>query len=203
MGRSDITKQKILDAALIEFGTLGFELASTNTIYLAAGVSKGTVFKYYPTKAELFYAIYSREFEAMMTYLEPVLNVGNSDPFEKVMDITLSKVQYAREHPHATRLLMDAITKPPQAIRERLATHLTALTKLSVNILFHELPMEHIRKEYTRDDVIRYLGIAMAGLQATYITANTSLEQLESIKHNSIAYLKVVLRGMEEEHECD
>ena len=203
MGRSDLTKQKILDAALIEFGEKGFEPASTNTITLTAGVSKGSVFKYYPTKAELFYAIYTREFAAMMTFLEPFLKQENADPFEKVMDITLSKVRYAREHPHATRLMMDAITKPPQAIRDRLMSHLAALTKLSVNILFDDLPMDQIDKQYSKSDVLRNLEIALSGLQAIYITPHTNVEQLETIKQQSIAYLKVVLRGMEAAHECD
>ncbi len=201
MGRSDLTKQKILDAALIEFGDKGFALASTNAIYVAAGVSKGTVFKYYPTKADLFYAVFAREVDTMLLDLEPVLSSLENDVFEKVMEMTFAKALYAREHPHATRLLMDAIARPPESIRSRLVQHISDLTRLSVQLLFRDLPMEHIRPEFSKEDVFRNMEIAMNGLQATYVRPTTSLEQLEMMKESSIAFLKAVLRGMEENHE--
>jgi AcrR family transcriptional regulator len=53
------TKDKILEAALIEFGTKGYKDASTNQIYPLASVSKGAIFKIFGSKANLFYEVFS------------------------------------------------------------------------------------------------------------------------------------------------
>ncbi|MFN3410597.1 MAG: TetR/AcrR family transcriptional regulator [Exilispira sp.] len=47
-------REKILEAALVEFSNHGYETASTNNISRLAGLSKGTIFNYYESKENLF-----------------------------------------------------------------------------------------------------------------------------------------------------
>lgn len=46
---------KIINAALKEFSIYGYELCSTNQIVKKAGISKGSLFKYFETKEDLFF----------------------------------------------------------------------------------------------------------------------------------------------------
>lgn len=46
---------KIIHAALEEFSVNGYELCSTNKIVKKAGISKGSLFKYFDTKEELYF----------------------------------------------------------------------------------------------------------------------------------------------------
>lgn len=46
---------KIINAALEEFSANGYELCSTNQIVKKAGISKGSLFKYFDTKEELYF----------------------------------------------------------------------------------------------------------------------------------------------------
>ena len=50
-------RQQILDGARRCFLALGFDAASMNDIVKAAGVSKGTVYAYFPSKEKLFEAM--------------------------------------------------------------------------------------------------------------------------------------------------
>ena len=50
-------RQQILDGARISFLSQGFDGASMNDIVKAAGVSKGTVYAYFPSKEKLFEAL--------------------------------------------------------------------------------------------------------------------------------------------------
>ena len=55
-----LVTERILAAAESEFSTEGFTGASTNRIARQFGGSKATLFRYYPTKAELFVAVMRR-----------------------------------------------------------------------------------------------------------------------------------------------
>ena len=57
-------RQKILDAALMEFAEHGYEKASTNRIVKEAGIGKGMLFYYFKSKKDLyeFLAQYSLDF---------------------------------------------------------------------------------------------------------------------------------------------
>jgi AcrR family transcriptional regulator len=55
-----IVAERILDAAEAEFVAQGFTGASTNRVMAQFGGSKATLFRYYPTKAELFVAVMRR-----------------------------------------------------------------------------------------------------------------------------------------------
>ena len=51
------TRARLLTAAAAEFARAGFERASVDTISLAAGYAKGTIYNYFPSKEELFLAV--------------------------------------------------------------------------------------------------------------------------------------------------
>jgi AcrR family transcriptional regulator len=53
--KSEITKEKILDSAIELFYKKGYRGVATKEIAKKAGVSEGTVFKYYSTKKDLLY----------------------------------------------------------------------------------------------------------------------------------------------------
>lgn len=53
--KSEMTKEKILSSAIELFHKKGYSGVATNEIAKKAGVSEGTVFKYYPTKKDLLH----------------------------------------------------------------------------------------------------------------------------------------------------
>lgn len=55
-----IVRERILDAAQEEFMRVGYERANTNVMAKRFGVSKATIFRYFPTKRELFESVVDR-----------------------------------------------------------------------------------------------------------------------------------------------
>jgi AcrR family transcriptional regulator len=53
----ELTRGRLLAAAAHEFALAGFEGASVDTISVAAGYAKGTIYNYFPSKEELFLAV--------------------------------------------------------------------------------------------------------------------------------------------------
>ncbi len=180
-----------------EFGSYGYKDASTNRIYPEAGVSKGLIFKLFGSKPELFYQVFVRALLDMLEKLKLMEKTLSTDIYEKIIRIVMWKIEYAKKNPEATRVMLDAIGNPPEMIREKISGHMQELTKLSVRSFFADIPMENIRDEYTKDDVEKYLEIALQGLQAKYLDQNVSLEYMESIREESIKFIKTLIRGME------
>ena len=60
MQKSTETRARILEAAVLVFGTAGFDAASMAEIALQSAVAKGTVYLYFPSKEQLFEEAYQQ-----------------------------------------------------------------------------------------------------------------------------------------------
>ncbi|MBP2161381.1 MULTISPECIES: TetR/AcrR family transcriptional regulator [Asticcacaulis] len=80
----EIRQADILDAALAEFASHGFEGARVEDIARHAQVSKGTVYLYYPTKQALFEALVRRDIAPRVAAAVGILKDYNG-PIEPVL----------------------------------------------------------------------------------------------------------------------
>jgi AcrR family transcriptional regulator len=64
-----LKREKIIHACVEEFAEAGYALASTNKIAKKAGVAKGSLFKYFGTKENLFFAVASHVLNEYLAHL--------------------------------------------------------------------------------------------------------------------------------------
>ena len=57
---ADERRAQLIDSAIALFGRNGFSGTTTKSLALAAGVSEATIFKHFPTKADLYAAAFDR-----------------------------------------------------------------------------------------------------------------------------------------------
>jgi len=195
------TRSKILASARTEFAAHGYATASTNVICAQAGVSKGSIFKYFPAKADLFWAVFLEEMERMLAAFQDLDLASETDPMRRISAAILWKIDYARAHPEGTQVMTDLLTNPPQALVSRLKGKIDVLQQLSIERFFADLPMDRIRPELSREDVIRNLRIALAGLQAMYVTDHPGFVFSDQTRIECFEYMKCVFRGMEKQDE--
>jgi len=70
-------RTRIVDAARVVFHRKGFRRATMDDIATEIGVSKGALYLYYPTKANLLAAIQARSREDVLRKWEELLNAGD------------------------------------------------------------------------------------------------------------------------------
>jgi AcrR family transcriptional regulator len=68
LAKREEARRTILEAALEEFGSRSFSEATTSAIALRAGVSKGLVFNYFPTKEALLQALVERTLSEVLDF---------------------------------------------------------------------------------------------------------------------------------------
>lgn len=192
------TKEKILQAALIEFGEKGYNGASTNKIKDRANVSKGLIFNYFESKAMLFYEVFSGALKRLLAALEELEFDLEKPVYERIMDIVLFKVVYAKKHPYDSQCLIEAFKNPHPEWQDKMKETVVVMTKMSLDHVILEEDMSQFSTKYTREDVIRNITIATSGLQEMYINENLSLEYLETVREEALSFLKIVIEGMKD-----
>lgn len=97
---SNEKQDKIINAALKEFGENSFEKASTNNIVKYAEISKGTLFNYFNSKQELYDYLIDFSFSSITEVVLNDVDLNNPDLFERIKQIGISKIKYMSRYPY-------------------------------------------------------------------------------------------------------
>lgn len=106
------TRERILSAALAEFGAKGYEGASINTICTEAQVPKGLLYHNFKNKDDLYLQCVKRCYRQMMDDLssqEPVCR----DAEEDMRSLLMLRQRFFSEHPHHANLFFHTLLQPP------------------------------------------------------------------------------------------
>src|SRR5579884_596781 len=97
------TRDRILEGALRAVGRVGFRHLTMSDVAESAALSRGTVYRYFPTKDELLAVLMEYEQDRFAGGLAKALESGGSDPsIEAVAEYIIT---YLREHPALTLLI--------------------------------------------------------------------------------------------------
>ena len=107
--------EKILNVAVRLFATHRFHEARMEDISAAAGVGKGTLYRYFKDKDELYLALLERASAQMEERLNAAYEQG-TDPRAKLEAITATIISYFDEQPHVFDIIQhaEALHSPDQ-----------------------------------------------------------------------------------------
>lgn len=92
-------KNAILNAALKEFTSRGYENASTNIIAKEAGISKALMFHYVSNKKELFLTVYDFFTNLLQTEYYDLIDYSEKDIFSKLRQSYLLQLNLLQKYP--------------------------------------------------------------------------------------------------------
>ena len=102
--QKEIHRARLLEAAAAEFAVAGVDGANVNRISLAAGLAKGTIYNYFPSKRELFLSVVE---EASARAAEGATRVpGDAPTTQRLGALLASDVAWVREHEDFARVLV-------------------------------------------------------------------------------------------------
>ena len=116
-------RSRIITAALNEFADKSFGLASTNTIVKSCGISKGSLFKYFESKEDLYFYLIDVVSARMAQDMADKISDLPTDIYERVIAYSSLEISYYIEHPSEGKLLTNLAAEHnseiAQKIRER------------------------------------------------------------------------------------
>lgn len=104
-------KRKIIDVGISEFAKYGYYNSSTNRIVKSSGISKGSLFKYFPCKEELYFYILDNVTTEFMSSLEKEVNDLPVDLFKRVIKYSELEFTWYIQHPEKYMIILNAFTK--------------------------------------------------------------------------------------------
>jgi len=104
LNKDDQRKDRILEAALIEFSDKGYKKASTNTIVREAGVSKGLLFHYYKSKKDLYVLLFNHAKKVIEEEIFTEVNFADRDVLNRLNQATVTNVEVFDKHPLFVKL---------------------------------------------------------------------------------------------------
>lgn len=104
-------KAQIIRAGISEFSEFGYENSSTNRIVKKSGISKGSLFKYFPTKEDFYFFILDTVTTELTGALEKEAVVLSTKLFQRVIEYSALEFSWYIKNPEKSRLVIRAFTK--------------------------------------------------------------------------------------------
>lgn len=119
---SEEKRENIIKVCIAEFSKYGFENSSTNRIVKAAGISKGSLFKYFKSKEELFFYILDFVIQELNMSLAQEITALPKDLFERILRYSELEFTWYIKHPNECKLITASFTKTDTAIYQKVET---------------------------------------------------------------------------------
>ena len=110
--KTRITQERILDAALKEFGTKSYEAASINTICSASHLSKGLVYHNFKNKDELYLQCVRICYDELLKHLKNG-ELHFQDPPAAIQTLLEQRQNFFQEYPLLSNIFFNTILQPP------------------------------------------------------------------------------------------
>ncbi|NLZ32407.1 MAG: TetR/AcrR family transcriptional regulator [Firmicutes bacterium] len=120
-------RHKIIDVAVHEFAHKGFDDANINDIAAAAGISVGSLYKYFNTKEDLFLTCVQFGIETLQAVLDEVL-ASPGDLFAKTEKIVRIIQEHSRKHKNLIILYNEITSESNAHLTWKLAAKMEALS---------------------------------------------------------------------------
>jgi len=116
----------VLDTAAKEFAANGFHKANVNTIASNAGISVGSMYKYFSSKEDLFSETLENGIRMLRKDFFDVLD-SNADTFTKIRRIFELPVTFAREKPYYLNLYLNLLSGGMEYFAEKYARRIESV----------------------------------------------------------------------------
>ncbi len=113
------TRQKLLEAAAEEFARHGYDGANVNSISLAAGFAKGTVYNYFPTKHALMLALINGIARLHFTIVADPVRL-EAEPRRRIERFFEAGIGFVRQYPAKAQLITTTLYGPDETFKQHI-----------------------------------------------------------------------------------
>jgi AcrR family transcriptional regulator len=124
---SDEKRARILNTAASEFALRGFAAANINIIAKKAGISIGSMYKYFESKEALFLAVGENGYALIEEALSQI-NMADGDIFDKFERMFRAVQIYSRRYPELNRVYLDMASEGLAHLSRQLSRKMETIT---------------------------------------------------------------------------
>lgn len=143
--KSQLARQRIIDAAMREFAVRGYAGASLNAACAENGISKGIVYHHFKDKDELYLLCVERCFGAMTAYLKEASADASGTTEQRLRRYFDGRLGFFAQNPLYLGIFVDALFQAPEPISQEVARRRRELDGFNLELLTSLLEGRHLR----------------------------------------------------------
>lgn len=156
--RQERSRQKILSAAMEEFGSQEYETVTMDRICANHDISKGMMYHYYSNKDDLFLLCVEDTFDALKVYIEEhAEKPDGQNTLETIRNFFMLREYFAELHPQCRRVFETAVFHPPAHLAEQIDLLHGPIARINKEYLTDVVAHMSLRPGVNPDSVIRIL----------------------------------------------
>ncbi len=182
------TRQRLLDAAVLEFARVGYVGASINRISQAAGFAQGTIYNYFPSKCALMVAVIDHIAAAHAeAILKQVMAQATSD--QRLECFFRAGFAFVEAQPAQAQIIVNVVYGPDIELREHIYLAYDPLFRLiELDILKAGIAQGEFQ-EMDRD-------LVTALIMAMYLGGSSQLDARGKIQLDPADVARFILDGL-------
>lgn len=170
--KSELTRQRIMAAAMEEFGTHDYGTASMNAICERGALPKGLIYHHFKGKEDLYLACVEEVFHQLAAALNDYAEANSTASGEALLiECFEVRQRFFSQHPFYGEVLHSVSAMPPAGLAEEIASRRAELNRVNLTLLRRVVGQVELRE-----------GIPFHELEEAYLVyqdmVNMRLDQL-------------------------
>lgn len=192
-------QQRIIDAALTEFAEYGYENGSTNRIVKNCGISKGSLFKYFENKEELYFYLIDTVSAQMAEEMRVDVSRLSRDLYERVIEYSVAEISWYVTNPVKGRFLIGVASETGSDIGRKIVERYGDKSTDIYEALLKGVDMSG--RSNSRKEIMDILRWVLMGFNSSFLKSIAGRDDdIESLKKSYIkqlkGYLSVLKKGL-------
>lgn len=184
----------IMNAALKEFASKGFDDASTNVIAKESGISKPLMFHYVNNKKDFFLFLYDYCLDILEKEYFNRIDLQEKDIFERLRQAYLLKIKVLQKYPWIFDFVKVAVFTDSVAVRDKLIKRRQRIESNSFERFYGDIDASRFRRELDVKKARQLIFWAVGGyahqILEQYRSADTPTLDFEKIRIEFDSYLE-------------
>lgn len=187
--RTEITRSRIIAAAVAEFGKNGYEGASLNSV-CETGIPKGLLYHNYESRDAVYLACVRKSFEGLLERLRAE-NAGSD--IRRYMDVRLS---YFRERPDEANLIVEAMLGRPEKLRREIGELKSEFDGYNLSVFRAILSGMRLREGISEGDAEEYFSLMQQAFNLRFVKSGTDGQKVARHEEMLSKLLDMMLFGI-------
>ncbi len=186
------TYERILAAAIVEFGTKNYDNASVTTLCNENQISKGLVYHNFKNKDELYLKCVEECFEKMTSYLKS-REYKTESVQESLHNLLEMRQQFFEENLYYCNIFFNTVIQPPKHLRKEIRVLRQKYDEFNVGCFRELLERIQLREGITIEAAIEYFMIFLEMFNGYFQNKSCENEDIHAlIKDHEVNLSKIL-----------
>ena len=169
--KTQLTRERIIEAALIEFSQKGYKAFGINELCKNHKISKGILYHNFSGKSEIYLACVRESFQKAVSIIR-----GESGGIPSLVEYMERRHRFSKDFPHHSHVFFEAWLTAPAEIADEVAQEKAVFEDLNRQVSEKLLAESTLKDHISQEEALYYLTFIQQLFRSYYLAASGSQE---------------------------